>query len=119
MSNVKVTFVGKGPEGSTQNKASTGNAQSPLRMEVEAELGETLLDTALRNEVPIQHACGGYCACTTCHINVRDGGSALSPMESDEEDRLEKNGLLTPGSRLACQAKVMGSLIVEIQNEEN
>lgn len=74
----------------------------------------SLLDVALNFGVPLDHACGGNCACTTCHIIVREGEANLSPMEDDEADRLELASGVTLHSRLACQAVVLGDVVVEI-----
>jgi 2Fe-2S ferredoxin len=77
-------------------------------------LPESLLDVALNFGVPLEHACGGNCACTTCHVIVRDHDSHLSPMEECEEDRLDLAAGLTLHSRLGCQAVVQGDVTVEI-----
>jgi 2Fe-2S ferredoxin len=74
----------------------------------------SLLDVALHFDVPIEHTCGGNCACTTCHVIVREGEANLSSMEDDEADRLEMAPGLTLHSRLACQAVVHGDVVVEI-----
>jgi 2Fe-2S ferredoxin len=77
-------------------------------------LPESLLDVALNFGVSLEHACGGNCACTTCHVIVREGDSSLSPMEDCEEDRLDFAPGLTLHSRLGCQAVVKGNVVVEI-----
>ena len=77
-------------------------------------LPESLLDVALNFGVSLEHACGGNCACTTCHVIVREGDSSLSPMEDCEEDRLDFAPGLTLHSRLGCQAVVKGDVVVEI-----
>jgi ferredoxin, 2Fe-2S len=77
----------------------------------------SLLDIALANKVPMGHNCGGNCACTTCHVIVKEGMENLSPMELDEEDRLDRAEGLTLSSRLGCQAVVKGDIVVEIQDE--
>lgn len=82
----------------------------------ECKTGETLLEVALNNNVPLQHACGGYCACTTCHVEVKSGDANLSPMEDEEDDRLDRSSGVTLHARLGCQAKVRGDVVVEIQN---
>ena len=64
----------------------------------------SLLDIALANDIHLEHNCGGSCACTTCHVIVREGEDNLSPMEPDEEDRLDTAEGLTLHSRLGCQA---------------
>ena len=74
----------------------------------------SVLDLALHFGVPLEHACGGNCACTTCHVVVRSGEQNLSPMEEDEEDRLFGAADLTLHSRLACQCVVAGDVVVEI-----
>jgi 2Fe-2S ferredoxin len=74
----------------------------------------SILDVALNFGVPLEHACGGNCACTTCHVIVREGEGNLSPMEELETDRLDMAAGLTLHSRLACQAVVRGDVVVEI-----
>lgn len=66
----------------------------------------SLLDVLLGHGVPLEHACGGVCACTTCHVVVLEGGRRLSEAEEDEDDMLDRAPGLTPTSRLACQAIV-------------
>lgn len=82
---------------------------------VEADTDETILDAALRNQIPIEHACEKSCACTTCHVIVRDGFESLLEAEENEEDYLDKAWGLEPESRLSCQAKVQrDDLVIEI-----
>jgi ferredoxin, 2Fe-2S len=66
----------------------------------------SILDVLLANGIPLEHACGGNCACTTCHVVVKQGGDRLSPAEESEDDLLDKAPGLTPTSRLGCQAVV-------------
>ena len=75
---------------------------------------ESILDVALNFHIPLDHACGGSCACTTCHVIVRAGDSNLSEPEDDELDRLDMAPGLTLHSRLGCQAVVKGDVTVEI-----
>ena len=75
---------------------------------------ESLLDAAKHFHVPLEHACGGNCACTTCHVIVHAGADQLSEMQDDEVDRLDTAWDLTPRSRLACQAVVGGDVVCEI-----
>ena len=75
---------------------------------------ESLLDIALHFGIPLEHACGGNCACTTCHVIVKERDSGLSPMEDCEEDRLDYAPGLTLHSRLGCQAVVKSDVVVEI-----
>ncbi|MGH7397173.1 MAG: 2Fe-2S iron-sulfur cluster-binding protein, partial [Candidatus Rokuibacteriota bacterium] len=72
------------------------------------------LDIALANRIHLEHNCGGSCACTTCHVIVREGEQSLSAMDQDEEDRLDTAEGLTLHSRLGCQAVVKGDVVVEI-----
>jgi len=74
----------------------------------------SLLDVALASDIHLEHNCGGSCACTTCHVIVKDGADNLSEMEADEEDRLDMAEGLTIRSRLGCQAVVRGDVTVEI-----
>src|SRR5579885_3273796 len=88
----------------------------PMNETYDAAEGESILDVAINHDVPLQHACGGFCACTTCHVHVKSGMEKLSEMEDDEEERLDRASGLTLQSRLGCQAKVHGDTVVEIQN---
>jgi len=89
----------------------------PMNVVCEAKDGESILDVAINNDIPIQHACGGFCACTTCHILVKDGDdSVLSSMEDDEMERIERAAPAEPRSRLGCQARVHGDVTVEVVN---
>ncbi len=93
----------------------------PMNQTYEASEGESILDVAISNDVPLQHACGGFCACTTCHLEVKSGLEHLSPMDDDEEERLGRVTGISLQSRLGCQAKLQGAsseVIVEIQNIE-
>jgi ferredoxin, 2Fe-2S len=74
----------------------------------------SLLDIALAHDIHLEHNCGGSCACTTCHVIVKEGAEHLSEMEGDEEDRLDMAEGLTIRSRLGCQAVVRGDVVVEI-----
>jgi 2Fe-2S ferredoxin len=74
----------------------------------------SLLDIAKNLDIPLEHACGGSCACTTCHVIVREGAQHLSDMQDDEVDRLDTAWDVTPRSRLGCQAVVRGDVVCEI-----
>ena len=74
----------------------------------------SLLDIAINTGVDLEHACGGNCACTTCHVIVKEGEENLSEMSDEEEDRLYMADGLTLHSRLGCQAVVKGDVTVEI-----
>src|SRR5258706_16440718 len=74
---------------------------------------ESILDVALNFGIQLEHACGGSCAFTTCHVHMKTGAEVnLSPMDDDELDRVETAGHLTLESRLGCQAIVKGDVVV-------
>ncbi len=81
-----------------------------------AGLPGSLLQIALENGIEIDHACGGVCACSTCHVIVRSGEESLPEPTEAEEDMLDNAPGLTLHSRLACQAVPDGSvdLVVEV-----
>ncbi|HNO64506.1 MAG TPA: ISC system 2Fe-2S type ferredoxin [Thauera aminoaromatica] len=82
---------------------------------LEVAPGTTLCDALLENGIDIEHACEKSCACTTCHVIVREGFSSLNTAEDEEEDLLDKAWGLEPQSRLSCQAVVAATpLVVEI-----
>lgn len=82
---------------------------------LQAETGKALIDVLLDNGIELDHACGKVCACTTCHVVLREGFSSLEAAEDLEEDLLDKAWGLEPTSRLSCQAKVGSKdLVVEI-----
>ena len=66
----------------------------------------SILDVLLAHGIHLEHACGGNCACTTCHVIVKKGIEHLTPSEENEDDLLDKAIGLTPTSRLGCQAVV-------------
>jgi 2Fe-2S ferredoxin len=81
----------------------------------EAASGVSLLDNLLEQGIEIEHACEKSCACTTCHVIVREGFDSLTEASEDEEDLLDRAWGLTPVSRLSCQAIVEATkLVVEI-----
>jgi len=81
---------------------------------VEVAEGATLLEAAEEAGAQVGHVCGGVCACSTCHVWVRQGLESLSGQEDDEMDRLDQAFDVKPSSRLACQARV-GRVDVEVQ----
>jgi 2Fe-2S ferredoxin len=82
---------------------------------LEVAPGTSLCDGLLQNGIEIEHACEKSCACTTCHVIVREGFDSLAEAEEKEEDLLDKAWGLEPNSRLSCQAKVDGTpLVIEI-----
>lgn len=82
---------------------------------VEAESGVSVLNAALANDIDIEHACEKSCACTTCHVHIREGYDSLEEASELEDDYLDKAWGLDPDSRLSCQAIVADEdLVVEI-----
>jgi 2Fe-2S ferredoxin len=81
----------------------------------DAEEGESICDSLLDHDIAIEHACEKSCACTTCHVIVREGFNSLDESSEDEDDLLDRAWGLTPLSRLSCQAKVgTDKLVIEI-----
>jgi ferredoxin, 2Fe-2S len=76
-------------------------------------LPESFLDVAMNFNISLEHACGGSCACTTCHLFVREGEANLSEPEDKELDRLDTAWDLRTNSRLGCQAVINGDVVVE------
>jgi ferredoxin, 2Fe-2S len=68
-----------------------------------AAQGQNLLEVALGADIDVEHACGGVCACSTCHIYIEDGMKNLSEATEEEEDRVEEAPGLQRNSRLSCQ----------------
>ncbi|WP_027858287.1 ISC system 2Fe-2S type ferredoxin [Marinobacterium jannaschii] len=82
---------------------------------IDAEPGVTICDAALKHGIEIEHACEKSCACTTCHVVVREGFDTLEESDELEDDMLDKAWGLEPESRLSCQAVVAeADLVVEI-----
>ena len=102
----KVTFIKDGKETTVEFE------QGKLPFQ-EHGLPESFLDVAMNFGIPLEHACGGSCACTTCHVIIRKGMQNLSDMEDNEADRLDTAWDLTTESRLGCQAVIKGDVTVE------
>lgn len=82
---------------------------------IEAKPGESICRNLLDHGIAIEHACEMSCACTTCHVIVREGFAGLEPSEELEDDLLDKAWGLEPNSRLSCQAVVNETpLVIEI-----
>ncbi len=91
---VKVTFIGK--------------------KEVRADIGESLLDIAMSNGIPIYHTCGGNASCSTCRVVVHKGAGRLSGIEDAEAEVMDAFDLKPP-CRLSCQARLLGGGDVEVE----
>jgi len=82
---------------------------------IEAPAGKSICDVLLENDIEIEHACEKSCACTTCHVVVREGFASLEDPEEKEEDLLDRAWGLEATSRLSCQAIVdTEDLVIEI-----
>ena len=98
---VPVTFILEDPD------SLTGTNRS--EWQVLAAKGEHLLEVAIDNGINIEHACGGVCACSTCHVYIEKGMDQLSESTEAEEDRVEEAPGLQINSRLSCQCEVEGN----------
>jgi len=80
--------------------------------------GDTLLELALENDIEIDHACGGVCACSTCHVKIDEGMELLSEQEDEEADQLDEARDVALNSRLSCQCTILegaqGRIVVKI-----
>jgi ferredoxin, 2Fe-2S len=83
--------------------------------EVEVPVGTSLLEAATRGHFPEGSACGGVCACSTCHVYVIRGAELLSEQEDDEADILDKAFDVRAHSRLGCQSKIVRDGVVEVE----
>jgi len=84
-------------------------------IEAEVSVGESILAAAQGSHAPEGSACGGVCACSTCHVYVETGAEFLSDAEEDEEDILDKAFDVRMTSRLGCQAKVKRDGLIEVR----
>ena len=81
----------------------------------ETDSGVSICDALLANGIEIEHACEKSCACTTCHVYIREGFDSLEESDENEDDYLDKAWGLDPDSRLSCQARVASDdLVIEI-----
>ena len=76
----------------------------PEGAEISAPAGTSICEALLDNKINIEHACDLSCACTTCHVVVREGFKSLNEIDESEEDLLDRAWGLEPNSRLSCQA---------------
>jgi 2Fe-2S ferredoxin len=83
--------------------------------EIEVTVGTSLLEAATKAHIPEGSACGGVCACSTCHVYVTKGAELLSEQEDDEADILDKAFDVRAGSRLGCQSKIESEGTVEVE----
>lgn len=98
LATIPVKFVLEDP------KSLTGGDQRELT--IMAGVGQNLLEVALLAEINVEHACGGVCACSTCHVYIEGGSNCLSEATEAEEDRVEEAPGLQRNSRLSCQCVI-------------
>jgi 2Fe-2S ferredoxin len=91
----------------------------PDGIEAEVAVGTTLRDAAEGVHAQLGSACGGVCACSSCHVYVKEGLEDISPLELNEEDRLDGAFDVRPSSRLGCQSRLLKDrlYVVEITRE--
>jgi len=78
----------------------------PEGIEVEVPMGTSILEASRLAGAQVGSACGGVCACSTCHVYVKQGLEALSPADDREEDIMDRAFDVRPQSRLGCQSKI-------------
>jgi ferredoxin, 2Fe-2S len=78
----------------------------PEGASIDVKPGKVLCDALLAGGIELEHACDGVCACSTCHVIIKEGLSTLAPATEEEEDQLDEAWGVTAKSRLACQVKV-------------
>jgi ferredoxin, 2Fe-2S len=103
----KVTFILRD---GTEKTVEFEQGKLPFQ---EHGLPESFLDVAMNFGIPLEHACGGSCACTTCHLFIKEGEQHLSEPEDNELDRLDTAWDLRTNSRLGCQAVIKGDVVAE------
>jgi 2Fe-2S ferredoxin len=84
-------------------------------VEADVPVGTSLLEAAQGIHAPEGHACGGVCACSTCHVYIDEGRELLSEAEEDEEDILDKAFDVRENSRLGCQARILKEGVVSLR----
>ena len=103
----KVTFILRD---GTEKTVEFEHGKLPFQ---EHGLPESFLDVAMNHGIPLEHACGGSCACTTCHLFIKEGEENLSEPQDNELDRLDTAWDLRTNSRLGCQAVITGDVVAE------
>jgi len=87
----------------------------PEGADIDVTPGTSICEALLAHHIPLEHACEMSCACTTCHVIVRQGFASLAPADECEDDLLDRAWGLQPQSRLGCQAIVANqNLVIEI-----
>jgi ferredoxin len=104
---VPVKFILEDPHGLT----GTSQREHTLL----GAVGESLLELAMEHGINIEHACGGVCACSTCHVYIERGNEFLSEAQESEEDRVDEAPGLQRNSRLSCQCHIERSGLIELR----
>ncbi len=89
-----------------------------MGLEIEVPVGTSILEASRKVGAKHGSACGGVCACSTCHVYVHQGLELLSEMQDDEDDILDKAFDVKRSSRLGCQAKILKDGFVEVEISE-
>jgi 2Fe-2S ferredoxin len=91
----------------------------PDGIETSVPVGTTIRDAAEGAGAQLGSACGGVCACSTCHVYIKEGGEDVSPLQDNEEDKLDGAFDVRPNSRLGCQSELLKDrlYVVEISRE--
>jgi 2Fe-2S ferredoxin len=91
----------------------------PEGIEIEVPVGTSILEASNKAHAQVGSACGGVCACSTCHVYVKQGLEVLSPASDREEDIMDKAFDVRPTSRLGCQSKILRdtTVVCEITRE--
>lgn len=114
---VKVRYILENPAELIDHHHFTGEDPNATEQTFLAAKGEHLLEVAVENGVNIEHACGGVCACSTCHVYIEEGEDHLSEPTEDEDDRVEEAPGLQRNSRLSCQCFIEqenGEIVVRV-----
>jgi len=107
LATIPVTFYLEDPKGLT----GTDKAEHVVM----AGQGQNLLEVAMLADINIEHACGGVCACSTCHVHIEAGANCLSESTEAEEDRVEEAPGLQRNSRLACQCVIQKAGTIRVR----
>ena len=92
----------------------------PDGIEIEVPVGTSILEASNKAHAQVGSACGGVCACSTCHVYVKQGLGDLAPASDREEDIMDKAFDVKPNSRLGCQSKILrenATIVCEISRE--
>ena len=103
----------------TPEAAELAAARPAEPVEIEVPAGTTVLQAAQKADAQVGYACGGNCACSTCHVYVKEGYDSLSEQQEAEEDILDKAFDVRPTSRLSCQSKIGSENLVCLITRES